>query len=829
MTLTPGTKLGPYEIVSALGAGGMGEVYRARDTRLGRDVAVKVLPAAFATDPERRARFETEARTVAGLSHPNILALHDIGIEGDVAYVVMELIEGETLRERLGGGALPASRAIPIAVQVARGLGAAHDKGVVHRDLKPENIMITADGFAKILDFGLARRTLPLEASSQSLAPTVAASTEPGTVLGTTGYMAPEQVRGLVADARSDLFAFGAVLHEVLSGRRAFAGDSPADTMTAILREEAPDLGALVPDVPQAIGRIVARCLEKNPAARFRSAADLAFALEAVGSSSSTSHASSAQTAVVAAAKPRFQRLSYRNGYVAHARFVPDSTDVVFGASWQGRPFEIFSARPGSPQARSLGLPAGSVLSISGQGEMAISVGFRHFYWNCTAGTLSRVPIAGGGVRALQKDVGSADWSPDGKTMAFTRSVEGRGRLEYPAGKVLAETPGWLSHARVSPDGKRVAYARHDLRGDSAGDICVWDAEHGELKLHRHMTSISGIAWSADGEEVWFSGIDTTQQNGLWARHPAGAVREIITSATRFTLHDIARDGRVLVGLGSFRFGMYHGTDGVAPESDLTWFDGTAPTALLPEDSRILFWEGHEAENPHYGTFLRGLDASPAVRLGDGLATAVSPDRQWVVSITVAPHGLALYPTGLGESRHLAFPDLRAIDWAGFRPDGRHLLLVATGEEGRRLRELDPETGALRVLWEQEIVAGLEGIPVSRDGQRMVLRLPSRELVLFTLGDRSTRAIPGLKSDDVPIRFDATERYLFVDVPGSGTSTIERLDCESGERTVWRTLRPADSTGVAYIGSVVLAEDAQSYAYASFRNVSDLYVVENLL
>ena len=222
MTLTPGTKLGPYEIVSALGAGGMGEVYRARDTRLGRDVAVKVLPAAFATDPERRARFETEARTVAGLSHPNILALHDIGIEGDVAYVVMELIEGETLRERLGGGALPASRAIPIAVQVARGLGAAHDKGVVHRDLKPENIMITADGFAKILDFGLARRTLPLEASSQSLAPTVAASTEPGTVLGTTGYMAPEQVRGLVADARSDLFAFGAVLHEVLSGRRAY-------------------------------------------------------------------------------------------------------------------------------------------------------------------------------------------------------------------------------------------------------------------------------------------------------------------------------------------------------------------------------------------------------------------------------------------------------------------------------------------------------------------------------------------------------------------------------------------------------------------------------
>ncbi len=828
MTLTPGTKLGPYEITAPLGAGGMGEVYRARDTRLGRDVAVKVLPAAFATDPERRARFETEARTVAGLSHPNVLALHDIGIEGDIAYVVMELIEGETLRERLVAGAMPASRAVPIAVQVARGLSAAHDKGVVHRDLKPENIMITADGFAKVLDFGLARRALALEASSQSLAPTVAASTEPGTVLGTTGYMAPEQVRGLVADARSDLFAFGAVLFEMLAGRRAFAGDSAADTMTAILREETPDLAALVPDLPPAIARIVARCLEKNPSARFRSAADLAFALEAAGSSSSASNASGAHAAVATAARPRFKRLSYRNGYVAHARFVPGSSDVVFGASWQGRPIEIFIARPGSPEARSLGLPSGSVLAVSAQGELALSAGFRHIYWNCTSGTLSRVPIAGGGVRALQKDVGCADWSPDGRTLALTRTVEGRGQLEYPAGQMRAESPGWFSQARVSPDGKQVAFARHDIRGDSAGEICVWDAEHGVRTLYSRMTSISGIAWSADGEEVWFSGIDATQQNGLWANRIGGAAREVITSATRFTLHDIAPDGRVLVGLGSFRFGMYHGTDGVAAETDLTWFDGTAPGALLPEESQILFWEGHEAENPHYGTFLRDLDGSPAVRLGDGIATAVSPDRQWVVSLTITPHGLALYPTGLGESRHMTFPDLEPIDWAGFRPDGAHLLIVATGADGRRLRELDLATGALRVLWDQEIVAGLEGIAVSRDGERMVLRLPSRELVLFTLTDGSARAIPGLRAEDVPIRFDSTERFLFVAVPGSGISTIERIDCGSGERVVWRTLRPADSTGVAYIGGIVLAEDGESYAYASFRNVSDLYVVENL-
>src|SRR6185503_1118013 len=235
MPLVAGTHLGPYEILAPLGAGGMGQVYRARDTRLGREVAIKTLPAAVAHDPERRARFETEARAVASLTHPNVLALHDIGAEGDTLFVVTELIEGQTLRERLMDGRLPAARAMSLAIQIANGLAAAHDRGVVHRDLKPENIMITPDGHAKILDFGLAKRAVWSEESSRSQAPTQLDATEPGTVLGTTGYMSPEQVRGLAVDARSDLFALGAVIHEMLSGRRAFHAASPADTMSAIL------------------------------------------------------------------------------------------------------------------------------------------------------------------------------------------------------------------------------------------------------------------------------------------------------------------------------------------------------------------------------------------------------------------------------------------------------------------------------------------------------------------------------------------------------------------------------------------------------------------
>ena len=289
MALTTGTRLGPYEIVAAIGAGGMGEVYRARDTRLDRQVAIKVLPVAFASDHDRIARFEREAKAVAALSHPNILAIHDIGVQERSSdgssprstYVVTELLDGETLRDRVSKGALPVRKAIDIAAQIARGLAAAHDKGIVHRDLKPENVFVLEDGRIKILDFGLARQTTPGSGATE----TVAAMTDPGSVMGTVGYMAPEQVRGQTVDARTDLFALGVVLYEMLSGRRAFDRGTAADTLSAVLKEDAPELATLRPDVPPALDRIVKHGLEKNPAERFQSARDVAFALEGLSGS----------------------------------------------------------------------------------------------------------------------------------------------------------------------------------------------------------------------------------------------------------------------------------------------------------------------------------------------------------------------------------------------------------------------------------------------------------------------------------------------------------------------------------------------------------------
>ncbi len=287
-TLTPGSRLGPYEILSPLGAGGMGVVYRARDSRLGRDVAVKVLPEEFSENAERLRRFEREARAVAALSHQNILAIHDFGTNDGVAFAVVELLEGETLRERLAEGPLPVRKAIEIGGQIAGGLAAAHDKGIVHRDLKPENVFVTRDGHVKILDFGLARFGAATPGGEKTLTSVPGDGTTPGLVLGTVGYMAPEQVRGLPADQRSDIFALGCVLYEMLAGARAFGRASGAETMAAVLKDDPPELPVAARRIPPALDRIVRRCLEKRPEERFQSARDLAFALETVADSAAS-------------------------------------------------------------------------------------------------------------------------------------------------------------------------------------------------------------------------------------------------------------------------------------------------------------------------------------------------------------------------------------------------------------------------------------------------------------------------------------------------------------------------------------------------------------
>lgn len=452
MTLSPGTKLGPYEILNPLGAGGMGEVYRARDTRLGREVAIKVLPEHLSADDDAVARFDREARAVAALSHPNILALHDFGKEGATAYAVMELLDGKTLRARLDGGALPFRKCVEYGVQIAEGLAAAHEKGIVHRDLKPDNIFVTPDGHVKILDFGLARSELAA-APEDSQAPTAAAAaaTDPGTVMGTVGYMSPEQVRGHRADQRSDIFSLGAVLYEMATGKRAFKGDSAVETMNAVLKDDPPDIPT-ARDLPAEFDRVIRHCLEKSPGERFQSARDIVFALKAMsGESSARSRAAApriptrrwlpAAAAIVAGTliaaafltgrregrrfahshPPTFQPLTFRRGTLFNARFASDGATIVYSAAWQGEPAALYTVRLTSPESQKLDLPPAVLYSVSKADELAIGLDFHFTTGHTSEATLARVSLSGGTPRPVAGRVTAADWSPDGSELAIAR------------------------------------------------------------------------------------------------------------------------------------------------------------------------------------------------------------------------------------------------------------------------------------------------------------------------------------------------------------------------------------------------------------------------
>jgi tRNA A-37 threonylcarbamoyl transferase component Bud32 len=555
MPLTPGARFGPYEILAPLGAGGMGEVYRARDSKLNRDVAIKILPEALAADPIALARFEREAQAVAALSHPNILAIHDFGRDGETAYAVMELLEGETLRARLAQGALPSRKAVELAVQIAEGLAAAHEKGIVHRDLKPENVFVTHDGRAKVLDFGLAKRADSASSPSASMQAT-SGHTGPGMVLGTAAYMSPEQVRGEAVDHRSDIFSFGAVLYEMLCGRQAFARETATESMTAILKEDPPEIATANPGASPALLRIVLRCLEKKPAERFQSARDLAFALQALSGSALASGPAVAVTnwnwrrwlafgggllaiagalaagVLVGRSKEqsgpsRITRLTFQRGQVDAARFAPDGQTIVYSASWNGSPYEVFSTRLGSTESRPLGFPASVLASVSASGEMAL---LRNVVpWvvgqpTSQVGMLASAPLAGGPAHDREEGIQFAEWSPDGKQLAVVRLRDGKTRLDSRSGmfstKRVAGSPAPDS-LRVET-GLRFSTSRPSVAPRAASRWSI-SAESGPSS---RLGSRSPTGWpgrpgeTRSGSRV---GGPTFRRNSLPSRSPAGS------------------------------------------------------------------------------------------------------------------------------------------------------------------------------------------------------------------------------------------------------------------------------------------------------------------
>ena len=845
--LATGRRLGPYEILDALGAGGMGEVYRARDTRLGREVALKVLPAERAQDGDRLRRFENEARAVAALSHPNILAVHDVGTADGVSFVVFELLDGRTVRRVLEQGPLAARRVMDYAAQACRGLAAAHDKGIVHRDLNPENLLITHDGQLKILDFGLAKLTRDEEAGPGETSTT----TDVGVVLGTAGYMSPEQARGRPADARSDLFSLGAVLYEMLSGQRAFSGETAADTISAILHHDPPDTASGV--IPAGLERVVRRCLEKNPQERFQSARDVAFALEAVSGSSAVPAAVDARgprrrfvavaavLAVTAATgfvsylsgrrsaarpSPQFRRLTQGRGSVGGARFSSDGLSVVYAARWGDGEWELFRQRLDSPLAQPYGLGRAQPVSAHGA-DIAFLAG----------GTLQRVPLDGGPPRELLKNVLSADWDPDGREMAIVRRLEkgDRRRLEYPIGRVLRETSGvgLLGAVRVGPGGDLVAVA--DLPNgvtDPEGYVIAVDRTGRELLRSGPWRSLGGLAWSPDGREVWFAAADATGggARALRAVDRSGRTRLLLRGPGGLDLEDVRPDGRVLVRQRQWRLEVRGRLRGDTRERDLSPSSWSVSPGLLPDGGAVGLLTSDEATGATGAYLWRAGEAVP-VRLADCGLYALSPDGLRVLcgeGEVGRPHGFRVVPTGPGEATALAPGRIDRYQWGFFCPDSRRVVFTAQ-EKGRprRLFVQDMSGGSPRpftpegVAYETPRIRG--DLVLSRNADD-----PNDPWRLYPLGGGEAKPMPWLRAGDYPVGWTEDGRGFLLLESLAFPLRVTRLDLATGARRTRLETRPPDDTAVHGAVGMEVTPDGRHYVYTYVREPGELFLVEGL-
>ncbi|MGH9505965.1 MAG: protein kinase domain-containing protein [Terriglobales bacterium] len=872
MSLAAGTMAGPYRVESLLGSGGMGEVYRARDTRLNRDVALKLLLGA-AADADRQRRFEQEARAVAALNHPNILAVYDLGIlpaangSEPRPYLVTELLEGQSLRQRLQAGPVPPRKVAEYGAAIAAGLAAAHACGIIHRDLKPENIFLTRDDRVKILDFGLAKTAPAITAPaapagySASTAPTLAAATQPGMVLGTVGYMPPEQARGQAADARSDIFSLGAVLYEMAAGRRAFQRDSAAETLTAIIREEPPELAASGRDLPPALARIIERCLEKDPGRRLQSAQDLAFALETISGATASSRTAilpaaplparrwrwrwrwwitpvAAAIAIAAtwaltrgpaaAPPPQFTQLTFRHGTINNARFEPHDAGIVFSAEWDGAPPQIFEIRSGEQQPRALGIP-GMLAAVSASGQFAVIKHCRPLDFASCRGTLA---IASGlAARPVATNATAAAWSPGGQ-LAAVRVSGTHDQIEYPVGHVLWRAPigAWISSPRFSPDGHWLAFIVHPLVNSDAGGVDLLAASGGTPRVLAHgFNSIHGLAWSPGGHTILvaasFHSAESATIRAI-SRH-GRADRVIARFPSMVQLRDLAPDGRMLLSKEDWQTELLGHFPGMAPHAiaDLTWQDGSAVIALSPDGRQLVFCECSVAGGPLSSAYIRPTNGGPALRLGDGIPTALSPDGRYViVRMGQGPVSAELLPVGPGSAVQLpAIPGYNLL-MAGFVPNGQGLL------------EISLSTSAARIYFQplqNDLPAGpphpisgplLDAGPVSPDSLWVPLRSAADgKWYLYPVsGHGPRRLLPWLKGNVRIAAWSSNGKQIYIENSHGITVAVQATDLASGRAQTVLTITPRDLAGVRTPPSVIITPGAQYYAYNVSRFQSQL-------
>jgi eukaryotic-like serine/threonine-protein kinase len=745
---------------------------------------------------------------------------------------------------------MPLRRAIELAIQLANGLATAHEQGIVHRDLKPENIFITRSGRLKILDFGLAklRRERPID---ETVGSKTTVHTEVGQVLGTAGYMSPEQVKGEPADHRSDIFSFGSILYEMLNGQRAFKRNTSAETMTAILNEEPPELTLKTGAIAPALERIVRHCMEKQPAQRFQSAHDIAFDLESLSGISGATTAAApikqnkwlrpAVAALVLLSvglalgawikptapelHPKLHRITFRRGTIWTARFTPDG-NLAYGAGWDGGAVEVYANQSGSTESRPLGMTDTDIYAISRTGELAVSSNFQTSGFE-SLGMLGRAPLGGGAPREIADQVDYADWSPDGETLALVRRVGGRSRLECPLGKVLYETGGWVSHPRIAPDGKTIAFLDHPFERDDLGTVSVVDLLGNKKTLTRQFVSAQGLAWAPSGNEVWFTATISGSSRELRAVTLSGEERLVYLGTGTLTLHDIFKDGRVLFSRDDLRAGMIGLAPGQSKERELSWHDWTVERDLSDDGKLVSFDETGEAGGETGEVYVRGTDGSPAVRLSEGASPTLSPDGKWVLARNLSlQHAILRLPTGAGESSTIPTANIRS-NQAFFFPGMQHILLEGSEEgHGLRLWMMDAKGGDSHPISPEGAIVRRRQC-ISPDGKFVAARDPEGRIAIYPVAGGAPISVPSTQSGEEPLQWTPDGKSLLVgrrEIP----ARVFMINLASKERKLWKSFMPADPTGLFGNAAPSFSRDLKTYVYTYQRMTSDLYIVEGL-